>query len=67
MNTPNKKRIPEGGPMFPLCESIATELGDVPAGTPVTMAMFQRCLWRLADLRSGRVKRVEKAHVRLMS
>jgi hypothetical protein len=59
MKTPSKKieKIPEGGETFPLAKSIADELGDVPEGTPVTMAMFQRCLYRLADIRSGRVKK----------
>jgi hypothetical protein len=60
MKTLNKKapnKIPEGGETFPLAKSLADELGDVPAGTPVTMAMFQRCLYRLADIRSGRVKK----------
>jgi hypothetical protein len=52
-----KQKMPEGGETFPLAKSLADELGDVPAGTPVTMAMFQRCLYRLADLRSGRVKK----------
>jgi len=66
MNNPSKKKkIPEGGETFPLAKSLADELGDVPAGTPVTMAMFQRCLYRLADLRSGRVKRVERDMPRL--
>jgi hypothetical protein len=61
MKAPSKKqRIREGGETFPLAKSLANELGDVPAGTPVTMAMFQRCLYRLADIRSGRVKRPEK-------
>jgi len=23
----------------------------------ITLAMFERCLWRLADIRSGRVKK----------
>jgi hypothetical protein len=57
MKTPSKKtpRIEEGGETFPLAKSIADELGDVPAGTPVTMAMFRCCLFRLADLRSGKV------------
>ena len=59
MIAPRKKieKIPEGGETFPLAESLARELGDVPAGTPITMAMFQRCLYRLADIRSGRVKK----------
>jgi hypothetical protein len=59
MKTPSKKtpRIAEGGETFPLAKSLADELGDVPEGTPVTMAMFQRCLYRLADIRSGRVKK----------
>jgi len=55
-----KMKISEGGEMFPLAKSLADELGDVPAGTPVTLAMFQRCLYRLADIRSGRVKKPEK-------
>jgi hypothetical protein len=63
MKTPNKKqKIPEGGPMFPLAKSIADELGDVPAGEPITLAEFRRCLWRLADIRSGRVKKPNTAH-----
>jgi hypothetical protein len=59
MNTPRKKKqkIPEGGPMFPLAKALADELGDVPPGEPITLAEFQRCLYRLADLRSGRVKK----------
>ncbi len=60
MKTLEKKprsKIEEGGETFPLAKSLADELGDVPAGTPVTMAMFQRCLYRLADIRSGRVKK----------
>jgi hypothetical protein len=62
MKAPRKKieKIPEGGDTFPLAESIATELGDVPPNTPVTLAMFRRCLYRLADIRSGRVKRPEE-------
>ena len=62
MKTPIKKigKIPEGGETFPLAESLARELGDVPEGTPVTMAMFQRVLFRLADLRSGRVQKPNK-------
>jgi len=59
MKTPKKKKD-EGGETFPLAKSIADELGDGPAGTPVTLAMFQRCLYRLADIRSGRVKKPEK-------
>jgi hypothetical protein len=60
MKTLEKKprsKIEEGGPMFPLSADLAEQLGDVPEGTPVTMAMFQRCLYRLADIRSGRVKK----------
>ena len=60
MKTLEKKprnKIPEGGETFPLAKAIADELGDVPEGTPVTMAMFQRCLYRLADIRSGRVQK----------
>lgn len=59
MNNPIKKKekISEGGPMFPLAKSIADELGDVPAGEPITLAEFRRCLFRLADLRSGRAKK----------
>ena len=59
MKTP-KMKISEGGEMFPLAKSIADELGDVPAGTPVTLAMFQRCLYRLSDLRSGKLSKVQK-------
>jgi hypothetical protein len=50
-------QIPEGGETFPLAKSLADELGDVPANTPVTLAMFRRCLFRLADLRSGKVQK----------
>jgi hypothetical protein len=44
-------------PQFPLAKSIADELGDIPAGTMLTLPEFQRCLWRLADIRAGRVKK----------
>ena len=60
MKTENKKprnKIDEGGPMFPLAESLARELGDIQPGEPITLAEFQRCLYRLADIRSGRVKK----------
>jgi hypothetical protein len=58
---PKKRREPiaEGGPTFPLAKSLADELVDVPAGTPLTMAQFQRCLHRIADIRSGKVKKPE--------
>jgi len=60
MKTP-KKKISEGGEMFPLAKSLADELGEPQlAGEPITLAEFQRCLWRLADIRSGRVKKPEK-------
>jgi hypothetical protein len=56
MNNSSKKKIPEGGPMFPLAKSIADELGEPDlAGEPITLAEFKRCLYRLADLRSGKV------------
>jgi hypothetical protein len=42
---------------FPLAECLANELGDIEAGTPITMREFQRCLYRIADIRAGRVKR----------
>ena len=54
---PPRNRIEEGGPTFPLAASLADKLGDVPPGLPVTMAMFQRCLHRLADIKAGRVQR----------
>ena len=60
LNNKPRTKIPEGGEKFPLAESLARELGDVPAGTPITLAMFRRVLFRLADIRSGRTKRVEK-------
>jgi hypothetical protein len=44
-------------PQFPLAKSIADELGDIEPGTPITMREFQRCLFRIADIRAGRVKR----------
>lgn len=52
-----KQKIPEGGETFPLAKTLADELGDVPAGTEITLAMFRRVLFRLADLRSGRIKK----------
>jgi hypothetical protein len=56
MKTPRKK-IAEGGEMFPLAKSLADELGEPElAGEPITLAEFQRCLFRLADIRSARVK-----------
>ena len=58
MNNPSKKprtKIEEGGETFPLAKSLADELGGVPEGTPITLAMFRRVLFRLADLRSGKV------------
>jgi hypothetical protein len=51
----------EKEPMFPLAESLANELGDIEAGTLITQAEFKRCLWRLADLRAGRVKMPKRA------
>jgi hypothetical protein len=48
-------------PMFPLAEALANELGDIPAGTMITQAEFKRCLWRLADIRAGKVKRPNTA------
>jgi hypothetical protein len=47
--------------MFPLAKNLADELGDIEAGTPITMSEFQRCLWRLADIRAGRVKMPKRA------
>ena len=44
-------------PMFPLEKSLADQLGDIEPGTPLTMPEFKRCLWRLADIRAGKVKR----------
>jgi len=44
-------------PMFPLAESLANELGDIAPGTPVTMPEFQRCLYRIAEIRAGKIKR----------
>jgi len=43
--------------MFPLSEELANQLGDIAPGTMITMPEFKRCLWRLADIRSGKVKR----------
>jgi hypothetical protein len=42
---------------FPLAKSLADELGDIAPGTPVTMKEFQLCLYRLADIRSGKIKK----------
>ena len=42
---------------FPLAESLANELGDIAPGTMLTMREFQRCLYRIADIRAGRVKK----------
>jgi len=47
-------------PMVPLPKTIADELGDIEANTPVTMSEFQRCLRRLEDIRSGRIKKSNK-------
>ena len=58
MNNPSKKKtIPEGGDTFPLSPDLAAQLGDVPPNTPITLAMFRRVLFRLADIRSGCVKK----------
>jgi hypothetical protein len=55
-----RTKIEEGGVMFPLAKSLADELGEPElAGEPITLAEFRRCLFRLADIRSGRVKRPE--------
>ena len=64
MKTPSKKqKIPEGGPMFPLAKSLADELGEPElAGEPITLAEFRRCLFRLADIRSGKVQKPNTAH-----
>ena len=51
-------RIEEGGETVAyLAKSLADQLGDVPAETPVTQAMFFRCLMRIADINSGKIKR----------
>jgi hypothetical protein len=51
-------RIAEGGPVIALlAKSLADQLGDVPAETPVTQAMFFRCLMRIADIKSGKVQK----------
>ena len=56
-----KMKISEGGEMFPLAKSLADELGEPDlAGEPITLAEFQRVLFRLADIRSGCVKKPEK-------
>jgi hypothetical protein len=44
-------------PQFPLAESLANELGDIAPNTMLTMPEFKRCLWRLADIRAGKVRR----------
>jgi hypothetical protein len=44
-------------PMFPLAKSIADELGDIREGTLITMPEFQRCLYRIADIRAGKVRK----------
>jgi hypothetical protein len=44
-------------PQFPLAESLANELGDIEPGTPITMREFQRCLFRIADIRAGKIKK----------
>ena len=42
---------------FPLAKSLADELGDIAPGTMITMREFQCCLYRLAEIRAGRVKK----------
>ncbi len=55
---PPRKRIEEGGPIVAyISKDFADQLGDVPEKTPLTFAMFFRVLMRLADIRSGKVKR----------
>ena len=44
-------------PMFPIAEKLANELGDIAPGTMITMREFTKCLWRLADIRAGKVQR----------
>jgi len=57
-NQKPRKRIEEGGPIVAyLSEHLANQLGDVPAGTPLTQAMLFRVLMRVADLKSGKVQR----------
>lgn len=63
MNNKRRSPIPEGGPTFPLAKCIADQLGDVPAETPVTLAMFERCIMRLVDIKTGRLKRPSPADV----
>jgi hypothetical protein len=51
------RSIEEGGPKFAINTDMAERLGDVPVGTEITLAQFKRVLWRLADIREGRVQR----------
>jgi hypothetical protein len=48
-------------PMFPLADNLARELGDLQPGLMITQAEFERILWRLADIRAGKVKRPKSA------
>ena len=60
MKTPSNKTNKEA--TFPLSADLAEQLGDVPAGTMITMKQFRLVLHRLADIRSGRVKKPNTAH-----
>jgi len=52
------RKIEEGGPIVAcLSENLADQLGDVPAGTPLTQSMLFRVLMRVADIKAGRVQR----------
>ena len=44
-------------PMFPLEKSIADAIGDIEPGTLLTLPELKRCLQRIEDIRSGKVKR----------
>ena len=60
-----KMKISEGGEMFPLAKSLADELGEPDlAGEPITLAEFQRCLYRLADIRSGKLQKIQKPNLK---
>ena len=44
-------------PMFPLAKVLADELGDIPEATLITQPEFKRVLFRIADIRAGRIKK----------
>jgi len=53
-----RKRLEEGGPIVAyLQQSWADKLGDVPEGTPLTLAMFFRVMMRMHDIDVGKVNR----------